>query len=63
MYQIQDIGYLKLSPNLVIKWVSNHSPVNKAIRTRIRYHLWRQWSSKCSERTRKSFGRNVRPMA
>ena len=56
MYQTQDIGYL--TSNLVIKWVSNHSPVNKAIRTRIRYDLWRQWSSKCSERTRKSFGRN-----
>ena len=62
MYQTQDIGYLKLISNLVIKWVSNHSPVNKAIRTRIRYDLWRQWSSKCSERTRKSFGRNVLPM-
>ena len=36
MYQTQDIGYLKLTSNLVIKWVSNHSPVNKAIRTRIR---------------------------
>ena len=63
MYQTQDIGYLKLTSNLVIKWVSNHSPVNKAIRTRISYDLWRQWSSKCSERTRKSFGRNVLPMA
>ena len=35
MYQTQDIGYLKLTSNLVIKWVSNHSAVNKAIRTRL----------------------------
>ena len=43
--------------------LSSHSPVNKAIRTSIRFHSWKQWSSKCSEHRRESFGRYVLPIA
>lgn len=43
--------------------LSSHSPVKKAIRTSIRFDSWKQWSSKCSEHRRESFGRYVLPMA
>lgn len=43
--------------------LSSHSPFNKAIRTSIRFDSWKQWSSKCSEHRRESFGRYVLPIA
>lgn len=47
----------------VIKCVSSHSIVNKAIHSSIRYDSWKQWSSKCLEHRHDSFGRHILPIA
>lgn len=47
----------------VIKYVSSHSIVNKAIHSSIRYDSWKQWSSKCLEHRHDSFGRHILPIA
>ena len=50
-------GPLSLS---VIKCLSSHSPVNKAICTSLTYDSWKQWSSKCCTQRRKSFRSLIR---
>ena len=56
-------GPLSLS---VIKCLSSHSPVNKAICASLTYDSWKQWSSKCCTQRRKSFRsliRDILPIA
>ena len=56
-------GPLSLS---VIKCLSSHPSVNKAICTSLTYDSWKQWSSKCCTQRRKSFRsliRDILPIA